>query len=42
MLSGQFIFKNSEIFGRHALDIDTAFAIMSDQPTPQIGIAYPG
>ena len=37
-LTPQFIFKNSEIFGKHSLGIDTAFATMSEPPLHGIRI----
>ena len=34
---GQFLFKNSEILGKHSFSIDTSFATMSDPLTPNLG-----
>ena len=35
--AGPFVFKNSEILGKHSLGIDTSFATMSDPPTKNLG-----
>ena len=37
MAPGQFLFKNSEILGKHSQGIDTAFATTSDTPTHNLG-----
>ena len=38
MAPSQFIFKNSEILGKHSLGIDSAFATMGYPPTHNLGV----
>ena len=38
MTLGRFLFIDSEMFGHHSFDIDTAFATLSDTPTQNLGV----